>query len=312
MLLKEVLDIYELVDSAYTSGELLKNYFLSLGAQDVAVKTIEAEKGSTDFIRIRIPGLRGRSSGGQAPTLGILGRLGGLGARPSKIGMVSDGDGALVALAVAARLLNMKRSGDSLEGDVVISTHICPDAPITPHEPVDFMGSPVDTALVNKEEVSGELDAILSVDTTKGNRIINHQGFAITPTVKEGYILRVSEDLLDRMERVRGDYPAVLAITDQDISPYGNGLYHINSIMQPSTATAAPVVGVAITTKAAVAGSATGASHFSDIEMAGRFCLEVAKDFGQGRCDFYNREEFHRIKALYGSKAHLQSLGRRD
>lgn len=312
MLLKEVLDIYELVDSAYTSGELLKNYFLSLGAQDVAVKTIEAEKGSTDFIRIRIPGLRGRSSGGQAPTLGILGRLGGLGARPSKIGMVSDGDGALVALAVAARLLNMKRSGDSLEGDVVISTHICPDAPITPHEPVDFMGSPVDTALVNKEEVSGELDAILSVDTTKGNRIINHQGFAITPTVKEGYILRVSEDLLDRMERVRGDYPAVLAITDQDISPYGNGLYHINSIMQPSTATVAPVVGVAITTKAAVAGSATGASHFSDIEMAGRFCLEVAKDFGQGRCDFYNREEFHRIKALYGSKAHLQSLGRRD
>ncbi|MEE2046078.1 DUF1177 family protein [Nocardiopsis tropica] len=40
-----------------------------------------------------IPGTDGASSGGSAPTLGILGRLGGLGARPEQIGFVSDGDG---------------------------------------------------------------------------------------------------------------------------------------------------------------------------------------------------------------------------
>ena len=43
-----------------------------------------------------------------------------------------------------------------------------------------FMGSPVNMAQVNQEEVSPELDAVLSVDTTKGNRIINKRGFAIS------------------------------------------------------------------------------------------------------------------------------------
>ena len=66
------------------------------------------------------------------------------------------------------------------------------------------MGSPVDMATVNREEVDGELDAILSIDTTKGNRVINHRGFAISPTVKEGYILKVSDDLLDIMEITTG------------------------------------------------------------------------------------------------------------
>ena len=64
------------------------------------------------------------------------------------------------------------------------------------------MDSPVEMAQVNAEEVSDELDAIVSVDTTKGNRIINHRGIAVSNTVKEGYILRCSEDLLNIMERV--------------------------------------------------------------------------------------------------------------
>ena len=34
------------------------------------------------------------------------------------------------------------------------------------------MGSPVEMAQVNKEEVSPDLDALLVVDTTKGNRVI--------------------------------------------------------------------------------------------------------------------------------------------
>ena len=102
------------------------------------------------------------------------GRLGGLGARPEVVGYVSDGDGALAALAVAAKPIDMRKKGDCLKGDVFISTHICPDAPTpAPHHPVPFMGSPVEMHQVNEEEVSPELDAILSIDTTKGNRIIN-------------------------------------------------------------------------------------------------------------------------------------------
>lgn len=309
MMMRQIMDVYDLVDRSDASGMLMEEYMRSLGAEDVQVTTIEGPKGKTDMIRITIPGTRGRSTGGDAPTLGVLGRLGGLGARPEQIGMVSDGDGALVALAVAAKLLDMKKKGDDLEGDVIVCTHICPDAPTSPHKPVPFMGSPVDMATVNKHEVDGRMDAILSVDTTKGNRVINTRGFAISPTVKEGYILRVSEDLLDIMQMTTGKLPYVFPLTVQDITPYGNQLFHLNSILQPATATDAPVVGVAITTEVAVAGCATGASHITDLEEAGRFVLETAKAYGRGNLNFYDKDEFQMITAKYGSMKHLQTKG---
>ncbi|MBC8587666.1 DUF1177 domain-containing protein [Paratissierella segnis] len=310
MLLKQILDVYEHVDTATASGQKMKEYMETLGAKNIEVKTIRGEKGKTDFVRIKIPGLKGKSKGMDAPTLGVLGRLGGIGARPEMIGMVSDGDGAIVALAVAAKLLDMQAKGDFLDGDVIISTHICPDAPTQPHKPVPFMGSPVDMATVNKEEVNGELDAILSIDTTKGNRVINHRGFSISPTVKEGYILKVSDDLLDIMQTTTGKLPVVFPITTQDITPYGNDVYHLNSILQPSTATNAPVVGVAITSEVAVPGCATGASHPFDLEQAARFVLEVAKSFGRGNCDFFDKDEFKKLNELYGSMNHIQTLGK--
>lgn len=312
MLLKQIIEVYDIIDSAYVTGEMVKEYLVKLGAEDVEVKTITGDKGSTDFIRIRIPGTNGKSKGGTAKTLGILGRLGGIGARPEMIGMVSDADGALVSLAVAAKLLDMKNKGDNLEGDIVISTHICPNAPTQPHHPVPFMGSPVDMATVNKEEVDGELDAILSIDTTKGNRVINHRGFAISPTVKEGYILKTSDDLLDLMQITTGKLPQVFPITTQDITPYGNDVYHLNSILQPATSTDAPVVGIAITAEVPVPGSATGASHAFDMEQAARFTVEVAKNFGRGICHFYDEKEFAHLQKLYGSMAHIQTLGKEE
>ncbi len=70
--------------------------------------------------------------------------------------------------------------------------------------------------------------------------------------------MRVSEDLLGIAEIATGKLPQVFAISTLDITPYGNGLYHLNSIMQPCTCTDAPVVGVAITTQTAVPGCASG------------------------------------------------------
>ena len=96
-----------------------------------------------------------------------------------------------------------------------------------PHKPVPFMGSPTSTAAINAEEVTPELDAILVVDTTKGNRIANNRGFAISPTVKQGVVMRVSEDLLGIAEIATGKLPQVFAISTLDITPYGNGLYHL-------------------------------------------------------------------------------------
>ena len=73
---------------------------------------------------------------------------------------------------------------------------------------------------MNEHEVLPDMDAILSVDTTRGNWILNQRGFALTPTVKQGYILKVSPDLLTIMRYVTGNPPLVLPITTQDITPY--------------------------------------------------------------------------------------------
>ncbi len=40
-----------------------------------------------------------------------------------------------------------------------------------------------------------------------------------SPTARQGYILRASEDLLGIMQIVTGKLPAVFAITTQDITP---------------------------------------------------------------------------------------------
>jgi hypothetical protein len=311
MPLRAVLEALDLLDAATVTGREVADAIRAAGVADVEVKRFTGDKGSTDFVRCVVSGTRGRRAGGDAPTLGIVGRLGGIGARPEKIGLVSDGDGAVTAIACALKLGRMSAKGDRLPGDVVIATHVCPAAPTVQHPVVTMMSSPVDMATLNAEEVRPEMEAVLTVDTTRGNRIVNHRGIAISPTVMQGWILRVAEDLLTIQQQVTGRMPVVLPITMQDITPYGNDLFHVNSVLQPCVATDAPVVGVALTAEVAVPGSATGASHPADVELAVRFCLEVAKAFGQGTCRFYDAEEWPRIQARYGSMKVLQTMGRR-
>jgi hypothetical protein len=312
MALKQVIEIYDFLESAKINiGTLQQIFVLSgLSPSEFESHKVKGDKGETQFVKIRINGREGKSRGKRAPTLGIIGRLGGIGARPHKIGLVSDADGAITALSTALKLTEMRTRGDILKGDIIVATHLSPCSPIIPHEPVPFMDAPVSIEVMNKCEVDCAMDAILSIDTTKGNRIINYRGFAISPTVKDGYILRVSEDLLDIVQNVTGKLPIVFPITTQDITPYGNDVYHLNSIMQPAIATHAPVVGVAITTEVAVPGCATGASHPLDIEMAVRFSIEVAKAFGERKCSFYDEKEFKQLVALYGSMEHLKTLGK--
>ncbi len=293
----------ELLDSPNADGATVTDAFSEYGvATDVT--TIEADEGSTDFLSLEIGG-----TDRTAPTLGVVGRLGGVGARPQKTGIVSDADGAITAIAVAFELARMRERGDALPGDVVVSTHVCPDAPTIPHEPVPFMSSPVDIATMNEHEIEDRMDAILSIDATKGTRVHCQRGFAITPTVKEGWILRTSESLLDVQERVTGEPPVTLTLSTQDITPYGNDVFHINSILQPSTATDAPVVGVATTSVNPVAGSGTGANYLPDLAGAAGFVVETAVDYTNGRASFYDEEEYDRLTDLYGPMSHLQTLG---
>src|SRR5439155_23320083 len=103
----------------------------------------------------------------------------------------------------------------------------------------------------------------------------------------------------------RGFPPTIPAI-----QPYRKALFHLDSILPPGTATRAPVVGVALTAEVPVPGSATGASQPADIELAVRFCLEVAKAFGRRQCQFHDAAEWEAILRRYGSMRLLQTPGR--
>lgn len=305
MIWRHALALLDLLDRPDASGAAVAAYVRGQGPVDVHLERLEGPAGGTDHVRLTVAGRRGKTVGGDAPTLGVVGRLGGSGARPALVGHVSDGDGAVAALAVAAKAAEMAAAGDVLEGDVVVTTHVCPDAPVRPHKPVPMMGSPVDSAAMNAVEVRPDMDAILSIDTTRGNRVLNAKGIAITATVLDGWMLRVADDLLDVAGWVTGRTPLVLPITMQDLTPYGNGVYHVNSIMQPAVVARVPVVGVALTAQVPVPGSATGASQLDDIVAAGQFALEVAKRFGSGDLTFYDREEHAQLLARYGSMDRL-------
>ena len=305
MALRQVLDAYELLDSARVDGPQVADLLRSHGLDEIKTARITAAERFTDTVQIRV-----RGSDAQAPALGVIGKLGGIGARPAQIGIVSDADGAIAALALALKLAAMRRAGDQLAGDVIISTHICPAAPTRAHHPVPFMSSPVDRDTLGRAEVHPDMAAVLSIDTSRGNRVVNHKGIALTPTVRQGYILPVSTDLIDIVETVTAVHAVVMPLSIQDITPYANGLFHINGILQPAAFTDAPVVGVAVTAQVAVPGCATGANQLDDIEKAVRFCIEVAKGFGRGACRFHDEAEFAELVRLYGSMAHFQTAGR--
>ena len=115
--------------------------------------------------------------------------------------------------------------------------------------------------------------------------------------------------MLDVMGWVSGELPLTLPLTTQDITPYENGLPHVNSIMQPTIASDAPVVGVALTAQTTVPGCATGVTNAWDTDVAMRFCIEVAQMFGAGKLPFVHAEHWAQLQARYGSLAHLQTVG---
>ena len=127
MLWRQMSALFDLLDRPDATGEGVCAHLAALGPVQYTCNTIPGKKGDTDAVRILIPGARGKTAGGDAPTLGIVGRLGGLGARPERIGFVSDGEGALAALTAAAKLAEMHAAGDVLPGDVIVCTHICPN-----------------------------------------------------------------------------------------------------------------------------------------------------------------------------------------
>tara|TARA_Y100000588_G_C14177046_1_gene891871 strand:- start:242 stop:1195 length:954 start_codon:yes stop_codon:yes gene_type:complete len=311
---RQVNMVYEMLDSPNIDGQTFVDVFESIKAPDAEISKIsvpyqqpEDTSKMCDFIKVVVRGSEGKLAGGNHPTFGIVGRLGAQQAQPKRTGLVSDADGSVVALAAAMQLLEMAEKGAVLKGDVIITTHIATHVSITTHDPVDFMGMPVDSNTMNQYEVDQDMDAIISIDTSKGNSIVKHRGMAISPTAKEGYVLRVAPDLVSLMELATGEPAKTFPITTQDITEYDNGVYHFNSIMQPNVATAAPVVGLAITAKSVVPGCETGASYENELVDATRYVTEIAKQFTGKKASFYDVDEYNMLVKRYGKLDFLQS-----
>lgn len=302
-LLENLLKVLKTLDKPEVSEEDIRKLIPTRNGIDLELRRITGEKGSTLLIKARFEGA------GKGPTLGVVGRLGGVGARPYLLGIVSDADGAIVALTVASKLAEIIENGERLDGDVIVVTHVTTRAPIRPHKPVPMMDSPVDMFVLLKEEADPRMNAIISIDATKANKVINHTGFAITHIVKEGWILKVSDEILDIYTRVTGEPPVILPLTLQDITPFTTNVYHINSIVQPWLYTDAPVMGVATTTRMPVPGSGTGATNFIALEQASRFVLEVAKDYTAGRARFYDEDEWKVLIETHGSLKEILRRG---
>ena len=63
MLIKQIIEVFDLLDSPHACGEEIKAYLQSKGEDDITVKTIRDGKYATDFIKIVIAGKNGRLTG---------------------------------------------------------------------------------------------------------------------------------------------------------------------------------------------------------------------------------------------------------
>ena len=306
-MLRETLDVLDFLDDARNAADPFAA-LLPDGDHSIEITPFESDLGRTDFIKILFPGSAGKSGGGSAPTTGIIGSNGGLRLPGDYPGLASDADGCIVGLACALRLARMRQRDQLLTGDVLVSTHICQQAHPAPHDPFPFVMSPLPSSEKHPRLVDARMDAILTPETCKGNKMVSHLGFAMTPPVREGFILRAHESMLHIMEMVTGKAPVMFPITMQDVTPYELGVHHICGMVLPSIFSTAPVVGVPLVTEIQTHPSATGVQQPMVLESAGRFCIEVATAFGNCDCQFYYQGDFDGMVETFGAMRGWQRL----
>lgn len=310
-MLREIIDTIEFLDDA-SNGATAFREKLPDGDYGVEITPFESNLGTTEFIKVLFPGSAGKSAGGTAPTMGVIGSNGGLRLPGPYPGLASDADGCIVGLAVALRLAGMRTRGQQLAGDVLVSTHICQQARPVPHDPFPFVMSPLPSSEKHPRLVDARMDAVLTPETCKGNKMVAHLGFAVTPPVREGIILRPHASILHLVEMVTGKSPVVFPITMQDVTPYELGVHHICGMVLPSIFCSAPVIGVPLVTEIQTHPSATGVQQPTVLETAARFCVEVATNYGNGDCEFYYPDDFKGMTEAFAGLRGWQRITKDD
>lgn len=304
MSLSQTLTLCNLIDNRSIKGQDVVDLFSQYPGIIASTHRVVSSKEIVDFIRVVIPGKNGKLCHGEAATLSIIGRYDHCQSQQYNEPVSAVAGGGVISLTCALKLAEMQSKGQFLAGDVIVTTHLYPDGFPFPHGSVDIIHSMMDIETMNAHEVDQTADAFLSIDSQKDQQILKYNRYAISPTVKQGYILSVSEDLLRIMTQSHGLAAATFPITTQDIAPYGNGIHHFNRILQPAIATDAPVVGIMLAS--AEPSTSTHTNNELDTSAVVKFIIQVANEFGQGTCSFFDYYEFTLLKSLYGNMSHLQ------
>lgn len=198
MLFKHLIELYELLDSPQASGAIVADYLKAIDPEcTVETYPLEGPKGITDMVRVRIPGAHGKSSGRRRAdhrSARPLGRFGST-SRTHRIRIRRRWRTHRARLRRKAARHAQERRRSTWRR---IREHAC--VPACAHHAAQTRAvhglcpRPPRPSMPKRSHPSSM--PFLVVDTTKGNRIANNRGFAISPTVKQGVVMRVSEDLL--------------------------------------------------------------------------------------------------------------------
>ncbi|QGR19573.1 DUF1177 family protein [Stygiolobus azoricus] len=222
-------------------------------------------------------------------TIEVLGRLGSI-QLSNSIGLVSDADGAIVSLTVLMEILNLYENGFDIPVNVTVITNLSTNARLIPHQPFYFMIPLIGLEEAMKYEVDKNSDTLISIDSTKGNKTAKFKDFAITHVVKEGYILRVVDEIIDIYTRVTGHEPYFVPLTTGDLTPLSFNVYHISTLISPWMYTNAAVLGVATVSTYPIPGYVTGVMDITMLEHASRFIVELIKYLDNERLIYYDNE----------------------
>ncbi|BAB67660.1 DUF1177 domain-containing protein [Sulfurisphaera tokodaii] len=285
MILKTLIDVIDILESKNPLEIIRKRL-------ENKVKYEEITVGEVPYIKVLY-------KGGGKDKIEILGRLGAIQMINTNKGLVSDADGAIITLTTLFELLDLMDKGIVFDIDIVFVTNLATKAKLIPHKPFDFMVPLMGLDDALKIEVDPTASFILSIDSTKGNRLAKYDDFALTHVIKDGYILKLHDNVIDIYNRVTEHEIYMVPLTTGDLTPLDYNVYHISTLISPWLYTSSPVIGLATVSKQVIPGYDTGVQNLTMFEHASRFCVELIKYLEKGG-KVYDENELMELESKLG------------